>query len=686
MEPDYLDHLNQQQREAVIYGLGRPGKLPPPLLVIAGAGTGKTATLAHRLAHIVVSGGDPTRLLLMTFTKRAAVEMVDRATRLVGKVLKLDAAVDLPWAGTFHSIGARLLREYATTIGLSPNFNVHDRSDSADLMDLVRHELEFSQSMKRFPKAATCLAIYSMVVNTQGRLEDVLPKSFPWCEQWMDELRTLFAAYVKAKQAQHVLDFDDLLLYWSHMVKIPVIASDISDRFDYVLVDEFQDTNRMQGEILLAMRPTGVGVTVVGDDAQSIYKFRAAEVENILNFPNIFNPSAKIITLEQNYRSSQPILNVANAVIAFAEKRYTKNLWCTRIGGEKPRLVVVPDDAAQAKYVADALLANREAGDSLRHQSVLFRASHHSGQLEIELTRRGIPYVKYGGLRFMDAAHIKDVICLLRWAQNMKDRISGFRVLKLLPGFGPMKAGRLVDTMAVSPTPMDELRKYAPPTNAKSYWSGFLKLMDRLKAPMLGWPADMSLIREWYAPLLELLYADPKNRLSDIVQLEQIASTFPTRDKFITELTLDAPDAKTRQSGEPNLDDDYVVLSTVHSVKGLEYSRVFILNCVDGCFPSDLAVGEKEEIEEERRLLYVGMTRARNSLTLLLPQNFYTQKQPAMGGRHVTASRTRFIPDSILEHFDVQAWPDTKGIEGRRSSLPPVDISEIIAADWDRKG
>lgn len=686
MDPDYLDHLNHQQRAAVIYGLKRPGKPPPPLLVIAGAGTGKTATLACRLAHIIVSGGDPTRVLLMTFTRRAAVEMGDRATKLVGKVLKLDAAVDLPWAGTFHSIGARLLREYATTIGLSPDFNVHDRSDSADLMDLVRHELEFSQSAKRFPKAATCLAIYSMVVNTQGRLDEVLSGSFPWCEQWTEELRTLFAAYVKAKQAQHVLDFDDLLLYWGHMMKIPVIANDISDRFDYVLVDEFQDTNRMQGDIILAMKPTGVGVTVVGDDAQSIYKFRAAEIENILSFPNAFNPTAKVVTLEQNYRSSQPILNAANAVIAFAEKRYTKNLWCARTIGEKPSLIVIRDDAAQARYVAEALLANHEAGDSLRHQAVLFRASHHSGQLEVELTRRGIPYVKYGGLRFTDAAHVKDVICLLRWAQNAKDRISGFRVLKLLPGFGSVKAGKLVDSMAASPSPMDELRKCVPPTAAKPCWGGFRKLMNRLRAPMLGWPADLSLIREWYTPLLESLYDDSKDRLADIVQLEQIASTFPTRDKFITELTLDAPDATTKQSGEPNLDDDYVVLSTVHSVKGLEYSRVFILACVDGCFPSDLAVGERETIEEERRLLYVGMTRAKNSLTLLLPQNFYLHKQPAMGGRHVTASRTRFIPDSILEHFNVQAWPDTKGIEARRNPLPTFDIREIVAADWQQKG
>lgn len=685
MDQSYLDHLNAQQRKAVIYGLNRPGKLPPPLLIIAGAGTGKTATLAHRLAHIVVCGGDPAKVLLMTFTRRAATEMVERATRLVSKVLKLDTSIDLPWAGTFHSIGARLLREYATTIGLSPNFNVHDRSDSTDLMDLVRHELELTQSTRRFPKAATCLAIYSMIVNTRGRLEEVLSAAFPWCEQWIEELRTLFAAYVKAKQFQHVLDFDDLLLYWSHMMKIPDIAEDVADRFDYVLIDEYQDTNLTQSDILLNMKPSGEGVTVVGDDAQSIYRFRAAQVENILTFPTAFKPTAKVIALEQNYRSSQPILDAANVMIALAEKRYTKNLWCARTDGEKPRLVVVRDDADQARYVSEVLLANREAGNSLKQQAVLFRASHHSGQLEIELSRRNIPYVKYGGLRFMDAAHIKDVICILRWAQNMRDRVSGFRVLKLLPGFGPAKAGRLIDTLAVSRSPLEDIQKYTPPMPAKQYWADFLALLGRLRAPMLGWPADMSLIREWYTPLLDGLYDDPKGRMADILQLEQIAATFPTRDKFITELTLDAPDAASKQSGDPKLDEDYVILSTIHSAKGLEFSRVFILSCIDGCFPSDLAAGEKETIEEERRLLYVGMTRARNSLTLLLPQNFYTHRQPARGARHIMTSRTRFIPDSIIDKFELDAWPTTSHTPSRYRLSPAVDIGAIVNSEWVQK-
>lgn len=684
MDESYLDHLNERQREAVAYGLSRAGHLPPPLLVIAGAGTGKTATLAHRVAHTVVCGGDPTRIMLLTFSRRAATEMASRTTKLVGKALRLNQTVELPWCGTFHSVGARLLREYASNIGIGADFNIHDRSDSADLIDLVRHELDLSVSKSRFPRKETCLSIYSMVINTQGTLEEVLSTAFPWCEQWLEELRRLFAGYVKAKQNQHILDFDDLLLYWSHMMKIPAIANDVADRFDYVFVDEYQDTNRMQQDILLAMKPSGEGVTVVGDDAQAIYRFRAAEIQNILGFPDAFKPKAKVITLEQNYRSSQPILTAANAVITLAKDQYSKNLWTARKGGEKPKIVAIQDEAVQAQYVADTVLANREVGSHLRDQAILFRASHHSALLEVELTRRDIPFVKFGGLRFMDAAHIKDVVCVIRWAQNLRDKVSGFRILKLLPGFGSVKARRLVDALAVSAASWEEFRKYSPPTAAKPIWADFMLLMERLRAPMLGWPADLPLVREWYSPILEAQYDDHKERLADIIQLEQIAHTFPTREKFVSELTLDPTETSSRQAANANLDDDYLILSTVHSVKGLEYSHVFVLSCIDGHFPSDLAVGEKEAIEEERRLLYVAMTRAKNSLTLLLPQNFYVHKQPAMGNRHVLAGRTRFIPDSILSHFELSAWPTSARTNALIPQIPTFDIKSSVSAMWDK--
>ncbi|RYE50289.1 MAG: ATP-dependent helicase, partial [Rhizobiaceae bacterium] len=321
----YLDALNTNQRAAVVHGVGDP--TPRPLLVIAGAGSGKTNTLAHRVAHLIAHGADPRRILLLTFSRRAASEMARRVERIAGKILGISSGAvsdALTWSGTFHGIGARLLREHAHQIGLDPAFTIHDREDSADLMNLVRHELKFSDTATRFPTKGTCLAIYSRVVNAQADLDEVLKTVFPWCAMWSTELRTLFGAYVEAKQVQNVLDYDDLLLYWAGMMAEPMIARQVSDLFDHILVDEYQDTNRLQSSVLLAMRPDGRGMTVVGDDAQSIYSFRAATVRNILDFPGAFTPAADIVTLDRNYRSTQPILAAANAVIEQASERFTK--------------------------------------------------------------------------------------------------------------------------------------------------------------------------------------------------------------------------------------------------------------------------------------------------------------------------------------------------------------------------
>src|SRR5438552_15277444 len=432
MIPAYLDKLNPDQRRAVEHGSGAAAD-PRALLVVAGAGSGKTSTLAHRVAHIVVNGGDPRRVLLMTFSRRAAAEMTRRAERIVASALGSSAAAAaLAWSGTFHSIGARLLREYAGEIGLSPSFTIHDRGDAADLMNLVRHELGFSKTKSRFPTKATCLAIYSRAVNCAAPLEEVLANSFPWCGGWETELRALLAAYVDAKQRQNVLDYDDLLLYWAQMMGEPALAADVGARFDHVLVDEYQDTNRLQASILLALKPDGRGLTVVGDDAQSIYSFRAATVRNILDFPGEFRTPARMVTLERNYRSTQPILSASNAVIDLASERFTKNLWSDRGSAERPQLDAVRDEADQAHYVIERVLENRECGIALRAQAVLFRASHHSGPLEVELTRRNIPFVKFGGLKFLEAAHVKDLLAMLRFAEHTRDRVAGFRVLQLM--------------------------------------------------------------------------------------------------------------------------------------------------------------------------------------------------------------------------------------------------------------
>src|SRR3954454_19200797 len=555
----YLAALNAQQRRAVEHGCTTLEHVPP-LLIIAGAGSGKTNTLAHRVAHLIVSGVDPRRMMLLTFSRRAAAEMQRRVERISAQVLGGKAGVmtdALAWSGTFHAIGARLLREYALQIGLDTAFTIHDREDSADLMNLVRHDLGFSKMEKRFPMKATCLAIYSRAVNAEAPLAEVLGSAFPWCAEWEGELKRLFGAYVEAKQKQNVLDYDDLLLYWAQMMTEGSIAEDLSGRFDHVLVDEYQDTNRLQASILLNFKPTGRGLTVVGDDAQSIYSFRAATVRNILDFPGHFTPKAELITLEQNYRSTQPILAAANAVIELASERFTKNLWSARPSSDLPALVNVADDNAQAGYIVERILANREAGIGLKAQAVLFRTSNHSASLEVELTRRNIPFVKFGGLKFLEAAHIKDVLATLRWSNNLRDRVAGFRVGQLLPGIGPGSAAKLLDAMSASGDPSNALRAFKPPAAAAEHWKDFVETISTLHLSAAGWPAELDLACRWYAPHMERRYEDAAHREADLTQLGQIAAIYPTRERFLTELTLDPPDATSDEARVPLLDEDY---------------------------------------------------------------------------------------------------------------------------------
>ena len=703
MAADPLEALNPAQRAAAAFGArDAAGRYAAgPLLVIAGAGTGKTNTLAHRVAHLVLQGVDPARVLLLTFTRRAAEEMTRRAERLVTSALHaarasrtrapgaLAPAVRLPWAGTFHSIANRLLRQYARAAGLDAGFTVLDRGDSADLLDMARQELGLAARDKRFPRKDTCLAIYSQRVNTQRPLGATLEDGWPWCVDFEADLTRLFRSYVERKQAQQLLDYDDLLLYWHGLVGEPALAERIGAQFDHLLVDEYQDTNVLQAAILRALRPDGAGLTVVGDDAQSIYSFRAASVENILGFPAQFAPPASIITLEENYRSTQPILDSANALIGEASRQHRKVLRARRGGGARPRLVTVEDDRGQADYVVAQVLEAREAGVPLRRQAVLFRSGHHSDFLEVELTRRNIPYVKYGGLKFLEAAHVKDLLAVLRWADNPRHRLAAFRVLQLLPGMGPAHGARCLELLGGHAGGLVAgLEAFRPPAPAAADWAPLVQLMRTLGGTAAAWPGQVECVRDWYRPHLERRYDAAAVRAGDLDQLARIAGGFATRERFLSELALDPPQASGDLAGPPLLDEDYLVLSTIHSAKGQEWDAVYLLNVNDGNFPSEFAAGKPEQLEEERRLLYVAMTRARDALHLVTPLRYYVTQQPRFGDAHVYGAQSRFLSAGVRATLEpaaasgVVAAGASGGTDGP-APVPRVDVGARLRALWD---
>jgi len=688
---EWSDSLNGQQRDAATFGVRAKDRFESgPLLIIAGAGTGKTNTLAHRVAHLRLNGITADRILLLTFTRRAAEEMTRRAERIVQQAwLKTpgdrgqDLRTKLTWAGTFHSIANRLLRLHAHRVGLDASFSVLDRGDSADLLDVVRHELGMTKKETRFPRKDTCLAIYSHKINTQWPLKRTLEESFPWCAEWEEDLTALFRKYVEIKQQQQVLDYDDLLLYWHFAVQDAGFAKQLSEQFDHVLVDEYQDTNTLQAEILCAMRPTGDGLCVVGDDAQSIYSFRAASVENILNFPGRFTPPAHVAKLEQNYRSVQPILETANTLIAEGTRQYQKRLYSNRPSQQKPQYVSVADDQAQADYVVERILTARESGVALKQQAVLMRNSHHSDVLEVELVRRNIPYVKYGGLKFLEAAHVKDMLAVLKWADNPKNRIAGFRVLQLLPGMGPAHAKRCLDVFAVSGYDWATLAAYQLPAAARDEWASTTALLSTL-AGATQWQGQVTAVKKWYEAHLTRIYDSAAVRMGDIEQLEQIANTFPSRERFITELTLDPPQVTSDHCGPPLQDEDYLILSTIHSAKGQEWDSVYLLNVADGNFPSEFTAGKPELLEEERRLLYVAMTRAKHNLHLVAPLKYYVTQQSKLGDRHVYGAKSRFVTDSLTRTLEATHWPAKQEIKRQAPAnhAAPLDIAKKMLNLW----
>ena len=532
-DPAWLDGLNDRQREAVLHGDG-------PLLVIAGAGSGKTRTLASRVARLVDEGVPADRILLLTFTRRAAAEMLRRSGALIS-----DRSVGKVWGGTFHAVANRLLRRYGSAVGLQDGFTVIDQSDAASLFGMIRTELGYSGSKQRFPKKETIAAVYSRTVNARTPLTETVEERFPWVLDHVDALREIFRAYTARKKEHNVVDYDDLLLYWNALLESPA-GGTVRGLFDHILVDEYQDTNRSQAEILRSICGDDGNLTVVGDDAQAIYSFRGATVENILEFPDTYE-NATVVTLEQNYRSTPQILNAANAVIEASQETFQKELWTERSAGRMPDLITCFDESAQAELVADRVLGHREAGISLRDQAVLFRTGHHSAGLEIELSRRNIPFVKYGGLRFLEAAHVKDLLALLRILDNPKDELAWNRVLQMIPGIGPATSLKITDHLDGEAQEDGSDRLVALTAVRLSVVAEAREPMEELQKALRdcrgtdgGEPGPSQQI-ERLIPFCRLVfdrsYDDSAARLADLGQLASLAAEYGTRSRFLTEIT-----------------------------------------------------------------------------------------------------------------------------------------------------
>ncbi len=700
------------------------------LLIVAGAGTGKTRTLVARLARLIANGAAPDRIILMTFTRRAADEMIRRLGALVGPEVSR-----LVVAGTFHSVAHRILCRNCEALGLDGGFTVIDHGDASDLMQLALQAVRIRSidqtgrrapgegAEPRLPRKETLLAAYSRVVNSQVPLGEVLREHFPWIQQHESAIAEAFRWYTRRKTTDRLLDFDDLLLYWRAAATDASAGPDLARSFDHVLIDEYQDTNLLQAEVVRSLHAGGCSVTAVGDDAQAIYAFRAATIDHILGFPRQFT-GGHVIRLERNYRSTQPILDLANAVLADAEEGYPKQLWTARPGGARPVLATCLDEGAEAAAVADVVLEHYEHGLALRDQAVLFRTSHHADLLELELRRRSIPYVKYGGLRFLEAAHIRDLLAALRILDNPADELAWFRLLQLLEGVGPATARRIMGAIGVG-EPLGEApqadrarpgstsgradpwgRAYQPgaprhtgdpvsalagptscvPASAQVEAAELcLALTDCRSETLAALPgAQIDRLRDALEPLLRRRYVDADVRLKDLEALGLMASAYRSRTRLTAELMLDPPVSTGDMAGRPHLDDDYLILSTVHSAKGGEWRAVHLIHAADGNFPSDMATGSSRRIEEERRLFYVALTRAAQHLHIYTPLRFHLDRPQHWGDRHSYSQRTRFLPpalDALLEHRPVRSKPDDVAVTGVSAHLGDT-VTDTLNSLW----
>jgi DNA helicase-2/ATP-dependent DNA helicase PcrA len=627
-----LASLNDAQEAAATAAPERP------LLIIAGAGTGKTQTLTARVAWLVEQGVRAERLLLLTFTRRAAREMLARTQALLGAREPLGIV-----GGTFHSVAYRLIRRHAAALGLADGATVIDTSDVADLIDVVREEIGLPTTGRRIPRKSTLADIYSRTVNLQRPLSEVLAEFYPWCQSDQVEISRVMREVTARKRTSQLLDYDDLLLYWQAAMKHPALAATIAASFDHVLVDEYQDVNALQVEIVAALQRNSVGVSVVGDDMQAIYGFRAASREHILAFPTDFADS-QVLRLERNYRSTQPILDLANQIAAEAERSFRRTLAAAHEGSALPELVIAHDEEHEARQIVDRVLDHYEGGVALREQAVLMRAAHHSSLLELELGRRNIPFVKYGGIRHLEAAHVKDFLTLVRAVLHVRDEISWFRVFQLFDGIGPTTAKRLVAALAEPVA--DTLPALDPlvPAEARPSWHAFrTTIAEALRCDDATEQAR--LLGRALSPLVAANCADAAPRLEDIDELVAAAAAGSDLQAFVDELVLDQPQTSS-DVGRPKLDEDYLILSTIHSAKGLEWTAIHLLRATDGNIPSDMALSTAEGLEEERRLFYVAITRARRHLHLYAPRRYHHRP---IGDAHGYGKLTRFLSDTTKE-------------------------------------
>jgi len=668
-----FDTLNPEQQTAVDH-------VGSPLLIVAGAGTGKTKTLAARVARILEDGADPSRVLLLTFTRRASAEMLRRvAASGSGRT------ADRVWGGTFHSAANRILRTFGQNAGLSPDFTVLDHGDATDLMGMVRTEEGFGERGKRFPRKETVANIYSRMVSTQVKLDVVLEHDYPWCADHADDLKTIFTAYTAKKRANNVLDYDDMLLFWRALT-VSSAGDALRDLFEHILIDEYQDTNPIQADIVRGMCRPDTDLAAVGDDAQAIYGFRAATVENMWNFAEHF-PGATRIVLEQNYRSTMPILAVANGVLRQSDDHFAKELWSTRPEGVTPALHIHHDEGDQSTAVCEAILDARERGLDLREQAVLFRNGHHSDGLELELTRRDVPYVKYGGLKYLEAAHVKDLLALLRILDNPADQLAWHRVLAAMEGVGPATVRRLETELGVATHEDDALARFIDGAgrtpSAANHQAAELRLALADCLDSLSPAEQVDRLKTFCALVFPTRYDNADARLADIDQLAAGAARYSSRSRFLTELVLDPPSKSSDRAGPPHLDDDWLTLSTIHSAKGLEWRGVHLLHAADGNMPSEMSLGDEAGLSEELRLMYVALTRAKDELTVHVPLRFHVNRF-ASDDRHVYAQISRFL-EPVRELFDERTADAAD--DDQRVAFSTVGIADEVdaglAALWD---